>query len=55
MKRIFRPGDQVELASGRLVVLCEDRDDGTWMAQYIEDAKKQNDEHIIVRVEEFRT
>lgn len=54
MKRHFRPGDQVELASGRKVVLCRELDDRTWMAQYLEDAKKQSDEYIIVRAEELR-
>jgi hypothetical protein len=44
----FRPGDQVTLASGRKVVLSRKRDDGSWLAQYIEDAEKQSDVYIVV-------
>jgi hypothetical protein len=44
----FRPGDQVKLASGRTVILCRRRDDGTWIAQYVEDAKQQTEEYIMV-------
>ena len=54
MKRHFRPGDQVELASGRKVVLSRERDDGTWLAQYVEDAQKQSNNYLVVRAEEFR-
>jgi hypothetical protein len=49
----LRPGDQVQLASGRTVVLSRRRDDGSWLAQYIEDAGKQSDEYVIVPEKEL--
>jgi predicted kinase len=53
-KREPMPGDQFTLSSGRKVVLHSKLPDGSWKAQYLENALKRVEEFVIIHPKELK-